>query len=460
MGSGLSRRTQLVAAVASCAVALGAAPLVAAFMQEQVPDAPSPATGAAQVVAQGVVNIDGADLRWEVSEQAAPLPANAVAVTSDPGFLIGDAGVILVEDVETGEQWRVPEGEAILTRLGAQQVRAALGSGAAVYLHLGLVGVPAEGAVEEEGVIFASEPFTGPGARHDLDLLQAELAPAQTMEIPAGALPSLVFLLNGRADVTTEAGDVISLGVGEAASVAGALVFTASENGAEVAVATVGPAVPVLGQAAATPAATGRVIEAPGATTTPVAAASPAAAVVAATATATPGAAAVVDPDDDGDGLTNSREAELNTDPALTDTDEDGLTDGQEVLETGTAPLAPDSDGDGVLDGDEVAQGTDPLDGGVAAPVVEEPAAVVEEAPVVDPAVTVGDSDGDGLEDAIELELGTDPFAIDTDLDGVSDGDEYYVHATGTRNPDTDGDGVLDGDEVNNGTDPNDPNSF
>ena len=70
------------------------------------------------------------------------------------------------------------------------------------------------------------------------------------------------------------------------------------------------------------------------------------------------------------------------------------------------------------------------------------------------------DADGDGLEDAIEVELGTDPYDVDTDDDGAPDGDEYYVHATGTRNPDNDGDGVLDGDEVTNGTDPNDPNSF
>jgi oligopeptide transport system substrate-binding protein len=70
------------------------------------------------------------------------------------------------------------------------------------------------------------------------------------------------------------------------------------------------------------------------------------------------------------------------------------------------------------------------------------------------------DGDGDGLEDAIEAELGTDPFDTDTDDDGATDGDEYYVHQTGTRNPDNDGDGVLDGAEAANGTDPHDPNSF
>jgi oligopeptide transport system substrate-binding protein len=88
-----------------------------------------------------------------------------------------------------------------------------------------------------------------------------------------------------------------------------------------------------------------------------------------------------------------------------------------------------------------------------------EEAAAVEAAQAAAPASPI-DGDGDGLEDAIEAELGTDPFDVDTDDDGATDGDEYYVHQTGTRNPDNDGDGVLDGDEVANGTDPHDPFSY
>ena len=92
------------------------------------------------------------------------------------------------------------------------------------------------------------------------------------------------------------------------------------------------------------------------------------------------------------------------------------------------------------------------------APVAEDPAVAAEAPPAA--AGVEGDGDGDGLEDAIEAELGTDPFDVDTDDDGATDGDEYYVHQTGTRNPDTDGDGVFDGDEAINGTDPNDAASF
>jgi serine/threonine protein kinase len=93
---------------------------------------------------------------------------------------------------------------------------------------------------------------------------------------------------------------------------------------------------------------------------------------------------AVAQGDDDGDGLSNSQEAEIGTDPNDPDTDNDGLTDGQEVNEYGTNPRLPDSDGDNLSDGDEVnVYGTSP---------------------------TNPDTDGDGVNDGIEVNLGTDPL--------------------------------------------------
>ncbi|MCK0158747.1 Ig-like domain-containing protein, partial [Cellulophaga sp. F20128] len=99
--------------------------------------------------------------------------------------------------------------------------------------------------------------------------------------------------------------------------------------------------------------------------------------------------------DYDEDGLTNSDEATIGTDPNNPDTDGDGVEDGQEVLDDtnplddceslngtplatsdcdddgltnaeedaiGTDPEDPDSDRDGILDGKEVTDKTDPLD--------------------------------------------------------------------------------------------------
>ena len=73
--------------------------------------------------------------------------------------------------------------------------------------------------------------------------------------------------------------------------------------------------------------------------------------------------AAPGDIDSDGDGLLDSEEARLGTDPYNPDTDGDGLTDGDEVNARGTDPLNPDTDFDGLKDGAEVlSYGTNPLD--------------------------------------------------------------------------------------------------
>ncbi|PZR23313.1 MAG: hypothetical protein DI539_03410 [Flavobacterium psychrophilum] len=96
--------------------------------------------------------------------------------------------------------------------------------------------------------------------------------------------------------------------------------------------------------------------------------------------------------DRDGDGLTNAQEATLSTDPANADTDGDTINDGTEVTNgtdpldacspnpaspncdqdndglvnsveasLGTNPTNPDSDGDGINDGTEVTNGSNPL---------------------------------------------------------------------------------------------------
>jgi len=104
------------------------------------------------------------------------------------------------------------------------------------------------------------------------------------------------------------------------------------------------------------------------------------------------------DPDSDDDGLTDGEEVLLGTDPFDPDTDDDGLTDGEEVEVYGTDPLDPDTDHDGLSDGDEVhVYGTDPLN---------------------------PDTDGDGLMDGLEIALGLDPLNPDTDGDGIPDGQD------------------------------------
>ncbi len=130
--------------------------------------------------------------------------------------------------------------------------------------------------------------------------------------------------------------------------------------------------------------------------------------------------------DQDGDGLEDEQEAQLGTDPADPDTDDDGLSDGEENLIIGSDPLRADTDGDAFTDGYEVQQGTDPLD-------------------PEDPDL---DGDDDGLPDAVEADLGTDPGDPDSDNDGLLDGTEVFNYSTSPLQWDTDQDGLSDGQEI------------
>lgn len=64
--------------------------------------------------------------------------------------------------------------------------------------------------------------------------------------------------------------------------------------------------------------------------------------------------------DTDGDGLTDSQERERGARIDVKDSDEDGLSDYEEVMTYNTDPLKPDTDGDGYKDGDEVRGGYNP----------------------------------------------------------------------------------------------------
>ena len=67
------------------------------------------------------------------------------------------------------------------------------------------------------------------------------------------------------------------------------------------------------------------------------------------------------DADSDGDGLTDSEEASLGTDPNNADSDGDTISDGDE-RDQGSDPTLTDSDGDTYQDNWEIAEGTDPTD--------------------------------------------------------------------------------------------------
>ena len=194
----------------------------------------------------------------------------------------------------------------------------------------------------------------------------------------------------------------------------------------------------------------------------------------------TPGAdGKITDPnvaDTDGDGLNDGDELAAGTDPLDTDSDDDGMTDTQEVLGVNLEgsdlgaqvtgdPLDADTDNDGLLDGEEIIAGADGYVTDPNNPDTDgdgltdgEEATAGADGYVTNARST--DSDGDGLTDFEEFDgrvneetgekwlFGGDPNDADTDNDGLNDYDEFQ-NSTDAYTADTDGDGLSDNQEVN-----------
>lgn len=126
--------------------------------------------------------------------------------------------------------------------------------------------------------------------------------------------------------------------------------------------------------------------------------------------------------DSDGDGVLNVDEIAGCTDPFNADTDNDGLTDGEELTGTDDAstvllpagvsdpcdPCDPDdsdplchldTDGDGVTDAAEALSGTNPND-----------PCSYNIAQITQPVISGADCDGDGIIDEMEIANGSNPF--------------------------------------------------
>lgn len=127
--------------------------------------------------------------------------------------------------------------------------------------------------------------------------------------------------------------------------------------------------------------------------------------------------------DTDGDGLTDEYELSVGLFPDVRDSDNDGISDGDEVLVYHTSPFSVDSDQDGLTDYEEII--------------------IYKSKP------NVADSDNDGILDGSEvMEYGTDPMKYDTDGDGLSDREEIVLYKTDPLKADSDGDGLTDYEEV------------
>lgn len=146
--------------------------------------------------------------------------------------------------------------------------------------------------------------------------------------------------------------------------------------------------------------------------------------------------------DTDGDGLTDSQETAIGTNPGLADSDSDGVDDLTEVGDPGSPT---DSDSDGTIDA------LDPDDDGDTVPTLVELANGDTDSDGV-PDYLDTDDDGDGVETIDEDTGGNgDPTDDDTDTDGTPDYLDLDDDGDGIDTPDEDISG--DGDPTNDNTD-------
>jgi len=139
---------------------------------------------------------------------------------------------------------------------------------------------------------------------------------------------------------------------------------------------------------------------------------------------------------------------------SLADSDNDGISNYDEINYYGTNPYNPDTDSDLLPDGWEVMYYLDPLVNDTHLdPDNDTMVNYIEYLHFTNP--TNNDTDGDNLSDGEEFYIYlTNPLFYDTDGDLLSDGDEVLIHGTNPLLIDSDGDTMDDGWEVNNSLDP------
>lgn len=191
--------------------------LVAA--RQLAPDAASPATRHAQVITQGIAQLNGQNVVWRLVERSADTRERAKFGERGLGFVLAsEEPVLLTNATDAGlvEVARVAPGEAFLVTAGIRQMRASMTDHSVKYLSLELVTAADANQIGGGKLLFKSAPFTAPTGDRDLDLVRDMLTQAEETIIPDSGHATVILASEGAIDIVPSGGRMRTLQAGEA----------------------------------------------------------------------------------------------------------------------------------------------------------------------------------------------------------------------------------------------------
>jgi hypothetical protein len=212
----------------------------------------SPASGHAQVIAQGVSALPD-EAAWRVVFHSIDPGAVAELSAGGPGFILVDTGGVAVE--EDGRSALLAPAEAAFHASPTSRL-IPVGERPTGVFAIDLV--PPE-VVDDAGdgiPVYAGDPFPAPSQTRDIDLVRDLLEPGESTTVIGNESPVLVLVTLGAVRAEATDGSAASLRVGEAATFSGDVVLTAEgQVPSTVIVAVIGREAPGAA-VAATPGAT------------------------------------------------------------------------------------------------------------------------------------------------------------------------------------------------------------
>ena len=252
-------------------------PIVVAAAQQNNLDAPSPASGHASVLAQGIIEFPQGEFVCRVVERVAQPLGSAKYEDQELGFVIATDGPLLLANEVDGvpqQVARLAVGELYLVQDGTRQRRASVGNDPVTYTVLEIVQADRVGEVGDGELILATDPIGAPAGFRDLDLVQDVLAFNERSQVTDAGAGMVILATDGAVEVVPRGGRPRTLQEGEIgifpegvdvtavespggnaksgglSDLSNALGHQTTEGGASFLACVVGPEVPALEQPA------------------------------------------------------------------------------------------------------------------------------------------------------------------------------------------------------------------